>query len=104
MHRIVYTSLVISYKFLIDSPIKNSALEKIGALKSGILVELELALMSIVNWELKYNRYREAANFLSKALTEQETIYKIIDSDREEIIYDDNECTENFSEISFFFT
>lgn len=64
IHRILFASLVISYKFLVDAPFSNFELEKIGGVKPRSLLKLELALLELTGLNIEYLRSDEIQQFL----------------------------------------
>ena len=100
IQKLTYTALVITYKAFVDRPAKNSDLEKIGVLKKGELIKLESTLLSLINWDLKYNLIEITLQFLQNHQQE------ISDSEQEDMEDKDmmeyetcesaSELTENF--------
>ena len=102
LHRILFTDLVVSYKFLYDEPIPNNELERIGGLKPGKLLTLELAFLD--NTELKFNftKYNETRKFLLQI--EQKPVNLCEKEEGEQDMPDDEglQTLDPLSELSYF--
>ena len=109
IHRIVFTTLSLSYKFSTDKPARNFQLEKVGGLKTGDLSKLEFALLSLIDWEIHFKEYDTILALLSLANEpeaewqqgEAKTEVEDFDIDEDVAVYDTN---DSFSELSAFFT
>jgi hypothetical protein len=65
LHSLIFTSISISIKFILNSWVTNSDLEKVGSLKFGSLMKMENDLLKFFNWKLQIFRYSEVFDFLA---------------------------------------
>ena len=105
IHRLVFTALSLSYKFLTDTPVSNSALEKIGGLRQGELAKLEIVLLIESNWRFHYLNYDAAFELLIDNGNAKTTeIENEDESDYDEDYSTGYENNDSFSELSAFFS
>lgn len=105
IHRIVFTSLSISLKFLVNFWISNESLEKIGIMKKGSLIKLELEMLRFMNWKLQFNRFYEMRSRLLQLLSIDECSTSCDElSDEDDIIQENDDICDNLSELQGFFT
>lgn len=111
IHRIVFTALSLSYKFLIDSPVSNTVIEKVGSLKAGELKNLEKKLLKANDWEFGLDRYEETLKFIVKEGSSQENEEGKAEDDDEDLSFENQETdfteyesNDSFSELSAFFS
>ncbi|OMJ90045.1 hypothetical protein SteCoe_7727 [Stentor coeruleus] len=110
IHKILFTALVLVYKFFTDSPVANNCLEKIGLLKKGELGKLELIMLEKINWTIKFNSVEVVYEKLVNEGKNKDIQNKDIeDDDDEEIDDDETNYTEygsncSFSELGAFFS
>ena len=64
LHCLVFTSISISIKFILNSWVAYSNLEKVGSLKFGSLMKMENDLLKFFNWKLQIFRYSEVFDYL----------------------------------------
>lgn len=107
IHKIVFTALVLVYKFLSDMPASNSCLEKIGLLKAGELARLEIVMLEEIHWKIRFwgiekvdERLIEAGKMKDIRIENCQSDYEIEDDDTDFTEYGSN-CS--FSELSAFF-
>lgn len=104
LHRLVFTALVLSYKAHSDKPAKNSTLEKIGALKSGELLELEKILLEMIDWSFGYSKFDQVIEKLIEEGNVEEISAEKYDShDDHETNFTEQDDKESFSELNAFF-
>lgn len=104
IHKLMFTALCLSYKFTITPWISIHMLERIGGLKKGELPGLELELLRLLNWKLKFKRHADAHEIIIKAAAEG-TIQEIceeIEDDEAFLITEDPNLI--FSELEAFFS
>lgn len=107
IHKIVFTALVLTYKFLTDLPVTNNCLEKIGLLKTGELGKLELSVLEEIDWRIEYKnieqvieRLLEAGKIENSQIEEKEDFEEFEDDETDFTEYGSN---SSFSELSAFF-
>ena len=104
LHRLVFTALVLSYKLYSEKPAKNSALEKIGVLKLGELIELEKTLLETIDWSFSYSKIDQSIEKLIEKGKVQEIDLEKNDSlEDHETNYTEQDDKESFSELNAFF-
>lgn len=104
VHRIVFTALSISYKLTLYSWVSDTQLEVIGGLQKGELVKLEKELLRISNWRIKFFRFKEVYEKISRVTMELEskTLREGTSENEDMCDFDDN-ITSSFSELEGFF-
>jgi Cyclin len=104
IHKLIFTALCLSYKFTNDCWIANSSFEKIGSLKKGELLGLEVSLLKMLAWKLPFNKFAETLKLIqSNAENQVSTESEAENSDWE--IPDCNlDNSYNFSELAAFFS
>lgn len=104
IHRIVFTSLSISLKFLVNFFTSNESLEKIGIMKKGSLIHLELEMLKFVNWKPQFNRFYEMQNQLLQISSTDDRSTSCDElSDEDVYIPENDESCGNCSELQAFF-
>ena len=104
IHKLVFTVLALSYKFITDIPISNSNLEKISGFKSGFLKKSESILLNAIQWEFNLSKHDQALKILREAAMIKKSEIFTNYSD-EETNFTEQECIdESFSELGFFFS
>ncbi|OMJ92715.1 hypothetical protein SteCoe_4459 [Stentor coeruleus] len=107
IHKLVFTALVLIYKFFSDTPAPNSCLEKIGLLKAGELSRLEIVMLEQIHWKIRFWDIEEVDESLIEAGKMRDIRIEDYQND-DEIEDDDTDFTEygsncSFSELSAFF-
>ena len=101
IHRVLFTGLVISYKFLNDKPILNSELERIGGLKTGKLLRLELALLDRTGLSFNFMRYSETQDYLLQLKQKSANLFIEEEQNQDNHEDEDLETEDSFSQLSY---
>ncbi|OMJ70669.1 hypothetical protein SteCoe_31298 [Stentor coeruleus] len=107
IHKLVFTALVLVYKFFSDMPASNNCLEKIGLLKTGELARLEISMLKEIDWIIGFLDIEKIEERLIEAGKMKDIRIDDCEND-DEIEDDDTDFTEygsncSFSELSAFF-
>ncbi|OMJ67099.1 hypothetical protein SteCoe_35822 [Stentor coeruleus] len=104
VHRMVFTALSISYKLTLYSWVSDTQLEVIGGLQKGELVKLEKELLRILNWRIKFFRFKEVYEKISRVAIELESkTFREGASENENLCDFDDNIISTFSELEGFF-
>ena len=101
LHKIVFTSLAVCLKFVINPWISNKKLEQVGVLINGSLSSMEFTLLKFLNWKFEFKRFKQVEHELMQYIVEERIELK-------EDLWDEELCGEDcgvdgFSELIAFF-
>ena len=101
LHKIVFTSLAVCLKFVINPWISNKKLEQVGVLINGSLSAMEFAFLKFLNWKFEFKRFKQVEHELM-AYVEEESI-KLEEDVQEEELFGQECGLDGFSELIHFF-